>query len=176
MRRCVWLTANGVATLSFASGSLAQKLMTGIYVLDRERSYRVELAISKGVAVPMPNRTRASARLRKFNTPSDGLKVARPLGRFSIKDDDKPQIVVSTNGDSIRGKLLDGQVFDVSAKMNGDAILLTCRSPRREPTEVWVDSERSTVYHAMGQDLVEENTILVRSSQGQFDIISFISD
>ena len=47
--------------------------------------------------------------------------------------------------------LEDGQVFDVSAKANGEAISLTFRA---------ADSERTIVYRSDGQQLVTETTII----------------
>ena len=60
-------------------------------------------------------------------------------------------IVVWTSGEPIEWTLEDGQVFDVSARANGEAISLTFRAP---------DSERTTVYRSEGQQLVTETTII----------------
>ena len=70
--------------------------------------------------------------------------------RFSIKIDDKRLIDVSTSGEAIEWTLVDGLVFDVSARANGEAISLTFRAP---------DSERTIVYRSDGQQLVTETTI-----------------
>ena len=65
--------------------------------------------------------------------------------------DAKAPIVVWTGGEPIEWRLDDGQIFDVSATANGEAISLTFRAP---------DSERTTVYRSDGQQLVTETTII----------------
>lgn len=118
MRHWALSKAIGAAVLTSGSASLAQGLTSGIYVLDRGQSDNVFRAIESGVAgLPIATRPLARTRLRKFNTPSDGLRISSSAGRFSIKDDDKPLILVSTSGEPIKWKLLDGQVFNVSAKI-----------------------------------------------------------
>ena len=59
--------------------------------------------------------------------------------------------MVSTRGETIEWTLDDGQVFDVSAQANGEAISLTFRA---------ADSERTTVYRSDGQQLITETTII----------------
>lgn len=160
MRHWALSTAIGAAILTSGSASWAQGLISGIYVLNRGQSDNVSKAITRGIDdVPIATRGLAGARLRKSNTPSDGFRVYSSPDRFSIKDDDKPTIAVSTSGEPIRWKLLDGQVFNVSAKANGETVSLTYRAAKNEPTAVWADSERTTVYHGVGRDLVAETVI-----------------
>lgn len=144
-------TATGAAILISSSGSASpvQGPVSGIYLLDREQSDDVHRAIARAVAVP--DVTRIAHRLRKSNTPSLGIRLSRSAGRFSIKDDVNPLIVVWISGEPVKWKLGDGQVFDVSAKANGETVSLTFRA---------IDSERTTVYRSVGQQLVAE-TILV---------------
>jgi hypothetical protein len=69
-----------------------------------------------------------------------------------IKNDAKRKIVVSTNGETIEWTQEDGQVFDVSAQVNGEAISLTFDA---------IDhSKRATTYCSDGQQLVTETTIV----------------
>lgn len=161
MRHRALSTAIGAAILTSGSASPAQSLLSGIYVLDREHSDNVSKAITSGIdEVPIATRALAGTRLRKSNTPSDGFRVYSSPDRFTIKDDDKPTVAVSTSGEPIRWKLLDGQVFDVSAKANGGTVSLTFRAAKSEPTTVWANSERTTVYRSVGQELVAETTII----------------
>ncbi|HEU0098955.1 MAG TPA: hypothetical protein VFQ67_09295 [Allosphingosinicella sp.] len=144
-------TAIGAAISISSSGSASpvQGPVSGIYVLDRGESDDVHKAIASAVAVP--DVTRITGRLRKSNTPSLGLRLSSSAGRFSIKDDVNPPIVVWISGEPIKWKLGDGQVFEVSAKANGETVSLTFRA---------VDSERTTVYRSVGQQLVAETTLI----------------
>ena len=74
----------------------------------------------------------------------------RSAGRISIKWDAKPLIVVWAGGEPIEWKLEDGQVFDVSAITDGEAVSLTLRA---------ADNERNMVYRIDGQELVAETII-----------------
>jgi len=144
--------ATGAAILISSSGSSSppQGLMSGSYVMDRERSDDVFQAI-ESAAAGLPNVTRPLVlRLRKAAAAPDAIRLSIAAGRFSIKFDAKPLIVVWTSGEPIEWRLEDGQVFDVSAKANGEAISLTFRAD---------DSERTTVYRSDGQQLVTETVI-----------------
>jgi hypothetical protein len=161
MRHWALSAAIGAAILTSSSASPAQGLISGVYVLDRGQSDDVSHAIENAMAgLPIAARPLARARLRKSNTPSEGFRISRSAGRFSIKDDDKPLIVVWTGGEPTKWKLLDGQVFEVSAKADGEAVSLTFRAADSEPTTVWANSERTTVYRSVGRELVAETTII----------------
>jgi hypothetical protein len=129
-----------------------QGLISGSYILDRERSDDVFQAINSAVAglsgITRPPFVR---RLRKAAAPAYAIRISIAAGRFSIKNDAKTPIVVWTSGEPVEWKLEDGQVFDVSAKANSEAISLTFRG---------ADSERTTVYRSDGQRLVTETTII----------------
>lgn len=161
MRHWALSAAIGAAISTSSSASPAQRLISGVYVLDRGQSDNVHQAIESAIAgLSSATRPLARARLRKSNTPSEGFRISSSAGRFSIKDDDKPLIVVWISGEPTKWKLLDGQVFDVSAKADGEAVSLTFRAANSEPTTVWANSERTTVYRSMGQELVAETTII----------------
>lgn len=152
MRHWAWpATAIGAAISISSSGSASppQRLISGSYILDRERSDDVFQAIESAVAGL--HRPPFARRLRKAAAPAYAIRISIAAGRFSIKNDAKPQIVVWTSGEPIEWRLEDGQVFDVSAKANGDAISLTFRA---------TDSERTTVYRSVGQQLSAETTII----------------
>jgi len=71
---------------------------------------------------------------------------------LGVAYDAKTPIVVWLGGEPVKWKLIEELVFDVSAKANGDAISLTFRGD---------DSERTTTYRSVGQDLVGETTIVI---------------
>lgn len=136
--------------LTSGSASPPQCVRYGSYVLDRDRSDNVQREITRAVA-GLPNTDHFSRRLRKANTATDFIRVSSSPGRFSIKYDTRPVILVSTSGEPIEWKLNDGQLFTVSAKANGEAVSLTFGA---------TDSERTTVYRNVGQHFVEETTII----------------
>jgi len=79
------------------------------------------------------------------------IRISSSGTRLSITYDAKTPIVVWIGGEPIKWKLVEGLVFDVSAKANGEAISLTFRGD---------DSTRTTVYRSVGQQLVEETSII----------------
>ena len=153
MRHWALSAAIGAAILISSSGSAspAQGVVSGSYVLDRERSDDAFQAIESAIA-GLSNAKRPLARMRlRKSIAADRIRISIAGSRFGIKYDAKPPIVVWIGGEPIKWKLMDGLVFDVSAKANGEAISLTFRGD---------DSERTTVYRSVGQDLVEETTII----------------
>jgi hypothetical protein len=91
-------------------------------------------------------------RIRKAGAPAYAIKILFAEGRFWIKNDAKRKIVVSTSGETIEWTQEDGQVFDISAQVTGEAISLTFHA---------IDaSERTTSYCSDGQQLVTETTII----------------
>ena len=146
-------TGAAISISSPGSASPEQGLISGSYILDEERSDDVQQALNSAVDGMSPSITRLSfaRRLRKAAARAYAIRISIAAGRFSIKFDAKPLIVVWTSGEPIEWTLEDGQVFDVSARANGEAISLTFRAP---------DSERTTVYRSEGQQLVTETTII----------------
>ena len=146
-------TGAAISISSQGSASPEQGLISGSYILDEERSDDVQQALNSAVDGMSPSITRPSfaRRLRKAAGPPYAIRISIAAGRFSIKYDAKPLIVVWTSGEPIEWTLEDGQVFDVSARANGEAISLTFRAP---------DSERTIVYRSEGQQLVTETTII----------------
>ena len=150
MRHWALSAAIGAAILTSSSESPAQALISGSYILDEERSDHVSQAIDSALA-GLSNRAFAQ-RLHKASgaAPGYAIRISIAAGRFSIKIDDKRLIDVSTSGEAIEWKLVDGLVFDVSATANGEAVSLTFRAP---------DNERTIVYRGDGQQLVTETII-----------------
>jgi hypothetical protein len=144
---------NEIVVTAPCSARAEQGLISGSYILDEERSDHVMQALNSAVDAMSPSITRPSfaRRLRKAAAPGYAISISFPEGRFSIKIDDKRLIDVSTSGEAIEWKLVDGLVFDVSAKAYGEAISLTFRA---------ADSERTTVYCSDGQQLVTETSII----------------
>lgn len=153
MRHWTLSAAIGAAILisSSSSASPAQRVVSGIYDRASERSDAAFQAIESAIAsLPNANRPFARMRLRKSIAVSR-IRVSSSGDRVSIAYDAKTPIVVWVGGEPIKWKLAEGFVFDVSAKANGEAISLTFRAD---------DSERTTVYRSVGQQLVEETTII----------------
>jgi hypothetical protein len=153
MRHWISSAAIGAAILISSSGSAspAQGPVSGSYVKDGERSDGAFEAIESAIAgLPSAKRPLARMRLRK-SIATHRIRISSSGDRVSIKYDDKTPIVVWIGGESIKWKLVEGLVFDVSAKADGEAISLTFRGD---------DSERTTVYRSVGQELVEETTII----------------
>lgn len=142
-------TGAAIQIASPGSASPPQGLISGSYILDPERSDNVSQAIESAVAGLY--RPPFARRLRKAAAPAYAIRISFAAGRFSIHYDAKAPIVVWTGGEPIEWRLDDGQIFDVSATANGEAISLTFRAP---------DSERTTVYRSDGQQLVTETTII----------------
>jgi hypothetical protein len=153
MRHWALSAATGAAILisSPSSASPPQGPISGSYILDRERSDDAFQAIESAIA-GLSNAKRPLARMRlRKSIATDRIRISSSGSRFSIKYDAKTPIVVWINGEPIKWKLVEALVFDVSAKANGEAISLTFRGD---------DSERTTVYRSVGQQLVEETVII----------------
>lgn len=153
MRHWTLPAAIGAAILISSSSlaSPAQGVVSGSYVLDRERSDDAFEAIESAIAgLSNAKRPLARTRLRK-SIATDRIRISSSGSRFSIKYDAKTPIDVWIGGEPIKWKLVEGLVFYVSAKANGEAISLTFHGD---------DSERTTVYRSVGQHLVEETTII----------------
>jgi hypothetical protein len=154
MRHWTLSAAIGAAILSSSSGSASpvQGVVSGIYVLDEERSDDAFQAIDSATAdLSNAKRPLARARLRK-SIAVHRLRISTAGSRVGIAYDAKAPIVVWIGEEPIKWKLAEGFVFDVSAKANGDAISLTFRDD---------NSERTTTYLSVGQDLVEDTTIII---------------
>src|ERR1700741_1133662 len=96
MRHWTLSAAIGAAILISRSGSAspAQGVISGSYVLDRERRYDVFQAIESAIA-NLPNATRSLARTRlRKSTATDRIRISSTAGRLSIKYDAHRLIVV----------------------------------------------------------------------------------
>ncbi|UIJ46379.1 hypothetical protein LZK98_05390 [Sphingomonas cannabina] len=153
MRHWTLSAAIGAFILSSSSGSASpvQGVVSGIYVLDEERSDNAFQAIESAIA-SLSNAKRPLARMRlRKSIAVNRIRISSAGSRLGIAYDAKAPIVVWLGGEPIKWKLVEGLVFDVSAKSNGDAISLTFHGD---------DIERTTTYRSVGQDLVEDTTIV----------------
>lgn len=154
MRHWTLSAAVGVAILSSTSGSASpvQGVVSGIYVKDEARSDNAFQAIDRAIAdLPNAKRPLAHMMLRK-SIAVNRIRISIAGGRVGIAYDAKTPIVVWIGEEPIKWKLIEQLVFDVSAKADGEAISLTFRGE---------DSDRTTTYRSVGQDLVENTTIIV---------------
>jgi hypothetical protein len=150
-----WALSAAAAVAILVSGSASpQVLISGKYVLDRAESDNAAQAIES--AAPSPSNSqwgRVRGRLLKSGLGTDGLRISSIAGRFSVGDySPKPLIDVWIGGAPIKWKLNDGQVYDVSAKTDGGAVLLTFRGSY---------GDRTTIFRSVGQQLVVENIIII---------------
>jgi hypothetical protein len=145
---------NEIVVTAPCSAGAEQALLSGSYIIDEERSDRVMNALNSAVDAMPPSVARPyfARRIRKAGAPGYAVKILFAEGRFWLKNDAKRKIVVSTSGEAIEWTQEDGQVFDVSAQVNGEAISLTFDA---------IDhSQRTTSYCSDGQQLVTETTII----------------
>lgn len=153
MRYWTWSAAIGLAIMTSSSGAASptQNVVSGIYARAPEGSDAAFQAIESAIAgLPNAKRPLARMRLRKSIAVSR-IRISSSGGRLSITYDAKTPIVVWIGGEPIKWKLVEELVFDVTAKADGEAVSLTFRGN---------DSERTTVYRSVGQQLVEEITIV----------------
>jgi hypothetical protein len=152
MRHWSLSAAIGAAIVISSAGSAspAQGVVSGIYVLDQERSDDAFQAIENAIAgLSNAERPLARMRLRKSIAVSR-MRISIAGSRVGIAYDDKAPFTVEMGGYPIKWKLIEVLVFDVSAKANGEAISLTFRGN---------DSERVMTYRGVGQDLVVDTTM-----------------
>jgi len=153
MRHWTLSAAIGTAILASGTGSAspAQGVVSGNYVLDRERSDDAFQAIESAIAgLSNAERPRVRTILLK-SIAVNRMRISIAGSRVGITYDDKAPIVVWIGEDPVKWKLIEVLAFDVSAKANGEAISLTFRADY---------SVRTTTYRSVGQDLVADTTIV----------------
>ena len=154
MRHWTLSAAIGAAILISSSGSAspAQGVVSGSYVQDRERSDDAFQAIDRVIA-DLSNAKRPLARMRlRKSIAVNRIRISIAGGRVGIAYDAKAPIAVWIGEEPIKWKLIEGLVFDVSAKADGEAISLTFHGD---------DSDRTTTYRSVGRDLVADTTTIV---------------
>ncbi|RZL85046.1 MAG: hypothetical protein EOP66_02050 [Sphingomonas sp.] len=153
MTRWPFLTAAAIVGLAHGSASLAQTLISRKYVLDRTRSSDVFHVIADAAHQPAgvgwPDLRR---RLYKSSLPTDGFRITDIAGRIAISDNTpRPIIDVFAGGAAMKWKINDGQILDVSATVNGEAVIVLYRGS---------DYDRTTTYRNVGQQLVADTIIV----------------
>jgi hypothetical protein len=150
MRHHTLSTVIAVAMLSSTSGSASpvQGVVSGIYELDTARSDNAFKVIDSGT-ISDDKRPRIRMRLRK-SIAVNRIRISTAGGRVGLAYDAKTPIVVWIGGDPVTWKLVPELVFDVSVEADGGTVALKFRGD---------DSERTSKYHSVGQDLVENTTI-----------------
>jgi hypothetical protein len=152
MRHWTLSAAIGVAILNSTSGSASpvQGVVSGQFVLDEVRNDNAFQAIERAIAdLSDAKRPLARTRLRK-SIAVCRIRISIAGDRVGIAYDAKTPIVVWTGEEPVKWKLIEELVFDVSAKADGEAIALTFRGD---------DSERTTTYRSVGQNLMEDTII-----------------
>lgn len=160
MRHGTLSAAIGAAILSSSSGTASpvQIIVSGIYVLDDERSDNAFKVIDSATAdLPDAKHPGLRQRLRKSVAVSR-LRISTAGSRVGIAYDAKKPIVVWIGEEPIKWKLVDGFVFDVSAKANDDSVSLTFRDETERTVTYGI--ERTVTYRSVGQDLVADTTII----------------
>jgi hypothetical protein len=150
MRHWTLSAAIGATIMISSSGSAspAHGVVSGIY--DRDSEGAAFQAIDSATAgLSDAKRPLARMRLRKSVAVSR-VRISSSGDRVSIAYDAKAPFVVWIGVETIKWKLSDVLVFDVSAKADDESISITFHGD---------DSERTTVYRSVGRQLVEETTI-----------------
>lgn len=152
MRHWTLSAAIGAAIMISSSGSAnpAHGVVSGIYDHDSEGSNAAFQAIESAIA-GLSNAKRPLARMRlRKSIAVNRIRISITGNRLGIAYDAKEPFVLWLGAEPITWKLTDVLVFDVSAKASGEAIALTFHG---------ADIDRTTVYHNVGRQLVEDTTI-----------------
>jgi hypothetical protein len=113
-----------IAIVALLPASAAQSLVSRKYILDRKQSDDAARVIANAAPSPVnvdwPELRR---KIYKSSLPTDNFRITSVAGRITISDDSpRPVIAILAGGGSMKWKINDGQVLDVSAKLEGDAV------------------------------------------------------
>jgi hypothetical protein len=153
MRHWTLSAAIGAAILISSAGSAspAHGVISGGYILDRERSDDAFKTIESAIA-GLSSAKRPFARRKLLKSIAVvRMRISIAGSRVGITYDDKAPIIVWLDEDPVKWKLIESLVFDVSATAKGEAVSLKFRGD---------DSERITTYRSVGQDLVVDTIII----------------
>lgn len=152
MRRRTFPILAAIAIVALSPGSSAETLISKKYVLDRKQSDDVARVIEHAAPSPLNvNWPELRRKIYKSSLPTDTFRFTSVAGRIAISDDSpRPIIDVLAGGGSMKWKINDGQVLDVSANIDGDAVKAKYTGD---------GYERTTIYHNVGQALVAESAI-----------------
>ena len=152
MSRWTFPVVVATAIVALSPPSSAQSLISKKYILDRKQSDDVARMIANaapsGLNINWPELRR---KIYKSSLPTENFRSTSVAGRITISDDSpRPIIHVFAAGGSIKWRINDGQVLDVSAKLDGDTI---------EARFIGDGYEKMTIYRNIGQNLIAESTI-----------------
>jgi len=155
MSRWTFPVVIAIAIVAHSPASSAQSLISKKYILDRKKSDDAARMIANGAPSPLNiNWPELRRKIYKSSLPTDNFRITIVAGQISISDDSpRPIIHVFSDDGSMKWKINDGQVLDVSAKLSGDNV---------EIRYIGDGYERMTVYRNIGQSLVAESTITSR--------------
>ncbi len=141
-----------IAVVAHSPASSAQSLISKKYILYRKKSDDAARMIASAAPSPLNiNWPELRRKIYKSSLPTDNFRITIVAGQISISDDSpRPIIHVFSDDGSMKWKINDGQVLDVSAKLAGDNVEVRC---------IGDGYERMTVYRNVGQSLVAESTI-----------------
>ncbi len=152
MSRRTFPVVVAIAIVAHSPSSSAQSLISKKYILDRKQSDDAARMIANAAPSPLNiNWPELRRKIYKSSLPTDNFRLTIVAGQISISDDSpRPIIHVFSDDGSMKWKINDGQVLDVSAKLVGGTI---------EARYIGDGYERMTVYRNVGQSLLAESTI-----------------
>ena len=152
MSRWTFPVVVAIAIVAHSPASSARSLISKKYILDRKNSDDAARMIANGSPRPLNiNWPELRGKIYKSSLPTDNFRITIVAGQISISDDSpRPIIHVFSDDGSMKWKINDGQVLDVSATLAGDNV---------EVRYIGDGYERMTVYRNVGQSLVAESTI-----------------
>ncbi len=152
MNRSTFPVVVALAIVAHSPASWAQSLISKKYILDRKQSDNAARMIANAAPSPLNIRwPELRGRIYKSSIPTENFRITVVAGRIAMSDDSpRPIIDVFSNGKSMKWRINDGQILDVSAKLDGDTV---------EARYIGDGYERVTVYRNVGQSLVAESTI-----------------
>jgi hypothetical protein len=128
-----------------------QGVAAGIYEGDGPSDHAFE-AIDRATE-DLPNTMRPLARMRlRKSVAVSRIRISTAGDRIGIAYDAKAPITLWIGEEPITWKLTDVLVFEVSARRNGEALSIRFRGD---------DSDRTTIYRNVGQDLEEDTAMIV---------------
>lgn len=141
-----------IAIVGHSPAMSAQSLISKMYILDRKQSDDAARMIASAAPSPLKiNWPELRRKIYKSSLPTGNLRFTIVAGQISISDDSpRPIVHVLSNDGSMKWKINDGQVLDVSGKLDGDAVKVRY---------IGDGYERMTVYRNIGQNLVADSTI-----------------
>jgi len=152
MDRWTFPVVMAIAIVGHSPAISAQSLISKRYILDRKQSDDAARMIASAAPSPLNiNWPELRRKIYKSSLPTGNLRFTVVAGQISISDDSpRPIIHVFSNDGSMKWKINDRQVLDVSAKLDGNTVKVSY---------IGDGYERMTVYRNVGQSLIADSTI-----------------